>query len=544
MRSAAAAFGFEFRRRFRWGFAAIALYIALLGGTRLWILRTGRIVGGINEHFFALLVMIAMTVMIIYFLAVFTFGFSGDLAARQSIYPTRFFTLPVSTSALTAWPMIYGIAAIVLLWIATRALGYWSPNLEITVPIIWPAFLAASILAWTQALTWMPYGFAGVRVVVAMLCLIALDTIVLLAIEFKWREPGLIAFLAPQVPLAYLVARVAVGRARRGETPDWRQAFAGARRRAESKAWIFPSPARAQDWFEWQRHGRSLPVLVAMVLPFELLLLWVAGTSRALVIVIVLGALFTPVVLAAFAAAMVRTASANMSDSYGVSPFLAARPVTSAELIAAKLRTTVRSTLVSWLVVAAALPLALAWSGTVVILQDIAQDTAGQIGTPRVALVAALLVFVFMLATWKQLVQSLYVGLSGRAWVVRWSVFGAMVAVSIGVPLLIWVIETPKARAAIWDSLPEIAGLLALLKVSVGTWIAVRLWRSRVLSDRALLVGALAWLAAVMALYGVLTWFFLTPLIPNYLLLLIAIVVMPLARLAASPLALAWNRHR
>ena len=36
----------------------------------------------------------------------------------------------------------------------------------------------------------------------------------------------MVAFLAPQVPLAYLVARFAVARARRGDVPDWRPMFA------------------------------------------------------------------------------------------------------------------------------------------------------------------------------------------------------------------------------------------------------------------------------------------------------------------------------
>ncbi len=45
-----------------------------------------------------------------YFLAVFSFGLSGDLAARQSIYPARMFTLPVTSAALAGWPMLYGTA--------------------------------------------------------------------------------------------------------------------------------------------------------------------------------------------------------------------------------------------------------------------------------------------------------------------------------------------------------------------------------------------------------------------------------------------------
>jgi hypothetical protein len=57
-------------------------------------------------------------------------------------------------------------------------------------------------------------------------------------------------------------------------------------------------------------------------------------------------------------------------------------------------------------------------------------------------------------------------------------------------------------------------------------------------------IGAASWCVAVFALYGVLVWMFDTPHIPHYLLMLLAILAMPLARLSAAPLALAWNRHR
>jgi hypothetical protein len=49
---------------------------------------------------------------------------------------------------------------------------------------------------------------------------------------------------------------------------------------------------------------------------------------------------------------------------------------------------------------------------------------------------------------------------------------------------------------------------------------------------------------AVLALYGLLAWLFYFPLMPRYLLGLLAILAIPLARLFAASLALAWNRHR
>ena len=544
MTGAAAAFAWEFRRRHRWGLTALIAYLAVLLGMKLWIIGTGRLVWNADPFIFALMTLIAMTCLAIYLLAVFCFGSSGDLAARQSIYPARLFTLPVTTDALVAWPMLYGIGAIVLLWVGTRTLGYWPPELAkegIRVPIVWPMLLAASLLAWAQALTWMPYGFTGVRVVVAMLWLIAIDSVVLLAIEFRWREPGLIAFLAPHVPLAYLVARVAVARARRGETPQWRFALG---RASERSGTPFASASRAQDWFEWRRHGRSLPALVAMVLPFELLLLWAAGLSRALVLTIVLGALFVPVVLATFAAAMVRKSGTNSTDSHSLSPFLATRPVTSESLIAAKLRTTLRSTIAAWLVVAALLPVALVWSGAWQVLKDTALAVSVQMGMTRVLVVSAFVIVAAIATTWKQLVQSLYVGLSGREWVVRWSVFVSIAIVSLAVPLLIWVLQTSRAIVWLWDSFATILAVLAIVKVLLSAWAALRLWRTRAVRDRTIVVVALAWLAGVMTLYGIFIWLWSTSVIPKAPLLFAAIVLVPLARLSAAPLALEWNRHR
>jgi len=89
--------------------------------------------------------------------------------------------------------------------------------------------------------------------------------------------------LAPQLPLAYLAACLVVARARRGDVPDWRGVFARTSRIAHvlsPRQDRFPSPTRAQVWFEWRQHGRVLPVLVGILLPFELGLLFLAETSR------------------------------------------------------------------------------------------------------------------------------------------------------------------------------------------------------------------------------------------------------------------------
>ncbi len=480
-----------------------------------------------------------VTATFFYFVGVFSYGLAGDLAARQSIYPARMFTLPVTSAALAGWPMLYGTAATTSLWLTTALLARWPGGIDVPLPLIWPALLTSVFLAWTQAFMWMPYGLPGLRVIVAVLWLAAVDAIVIVALHYKAPEPLMVAFLAPQLPLAYLAAWVAVARARRGDVPDWRGLLArpgqiadGRPRRRDG----FRSAASAQTWFEWRRHGWSLPAMVASVVPFELLLLFIPGNDTAPVVFsTLLIVLLTPPFLAIFAA---------VRQSYGVTPFMATRPLTSVALVAAKLNMAIWSTLAAWLMVLVAIPLALILSGTWAVVSERARLGIEVVGTLR-AIVIVLLVFAGLFAsTWRRLVQSLCIGLTGRDWVIKSSVFLALsFLVAIG-PIADWIIRDGSGQAAFFAALPWIPVVLVCFKMSAAAWIAIRLYDSRLLRDRALVTGAVCWLAAVIALYGLLVWFVSTPLMPRYFLGAVAILGIPLTRLSAAPLALAWNRHR
>src|SRR6059058_5108594 len=532
MRSPALAMGWEFRRRHLWALIAMAGYLLALAAIKLLFLRPMEPIRLDPPDGRAAVVITPLTATYFYLLAAFSFGLAGDLGARPSIYPARMFALPLRTAALT------------ILWLVTALSARWPWGIEL--PLIWPALLAAVFLAWTQALMWMPYGLPGLRAIVTVPWLATLDAVALLAIHYHVREPMMVALLVPQLPLAYVTACSAVGRARRGEVPDWRGMFA----RPASNAVLtrrrdhFPSPARAQAWFEWRRHGRSLPALVGLLLPFELALLWLAKDAPAFVFEILFLALITPPFMAACTASTVSRPNPLVRDSYGVPPFIATRPLTSAELIAAKLKMAMWSTLAAWLMVLVAMPLALEWSGTWSMVTERARRMDDAIGTPRAATVVLLILAGFIVATWKQLVQSLHIGLTGREWIVKGSVLLTLTLLILLGPTVECIIDSPSVQRALWNGLPLILGILVGIKMSAAAWIATRLDRSRLLGDRALVLGAACWLVAVLALYGLLVWFFSTPFVAHYLLALIAILAVPLARISAAPLALAWNRHR
>ncbi len=550
MRSAGVAIAWEFGRRHRWGFAALVGYLLLLGTTDILILAPGQEVGwdgspDLPPRFVAT-VLVPVYMLSFYLLAAFSFGLSGDLTARASGYPARVFTLPVSTAALAGWPMFYGTTTIAGLLLATTRFVVWPSGVD--VPLVWPALFGAAMLAWTQVLMWMPFGLPGLRVAIGVVLLATPSAVVLLAIEGDVPASVMTAAMAPQVPLAFLAARFAVGLARRGVVPDWRVTSGAPGRITDllsRRQRRFRSAAQAQRWFEWRQTGRSLPVWVGILLPFELVLLFVAGPhSPALIAYTLAGALLTPPFMAAFAAPAVRRSDPRSSVGHAMAPFTAARPMTGAALVAAKLGTAARSTLTAWLLVLVAIPAALTLSDTWPVVQHRVSRVSDAIGTPRTVAVVLLGLAGLVTWTWKQLVQSLYVGLSGREWLIRAATALTLTVLIFIEPIVQWVRESDDAQIALWNALPWAIAGLALTKTVAAGWIATRLHRHRLLTDRALVTAAAAWLTAVLALYGLLGWLVSGPLVPRHILILLAILAVPLARLSAAPLALASNRHR
>ena len=205
---------------------------------------------------------------------------------------------------------------------------------------------------------------------------------------------------------------------------------------------------------------------------------------------------------------------------------------------------TIWSTLATWLLVIVAIPLALKYSGTWPVVIEWTQKFIEAVGTPRAGAIVLLGFSALLASTWKQLVQSLYIGMSGRIWLVKANTFLALSMLTLFVVLAQWIISQGRLIVTLWNAVPWIAAVLVCVKISAAVWVAVRLCESRLLSDRMLVLGAVCWSVAVFALYGLLVWLASTMLIPSYFLALVAILAPPLARLSAAPLAHSWNRHR
>ena len=533
MRGAGRAIGWELGWRHRFGLVVLAACLPVFVAIKLWILPPEARFRFDPPNEVATLLTVPMTIAFFYLVGVCTHGLSGDLSARESIFPRRMFALPVKTAALAGWPMLYGVAASAMIWIVARLLAHWVGG-DSRLPWLWPALLFAAWLAWMQALTWMPYGLRNLRVIAAIGCLVAVDAIALLAIYLRSSEATMVAILAPQIPLAYLVAWYAVGRARHGEVPDW--SFSrGASTRRERGDEGFPSASRAQAWFEWRRHGWTLPSLVGAVVPFELLLLFIPGNDTAgIVFAILILVMITPPILALLAA-----------PAFGsFTTFAATRPLSSVALVAAKLRVALVSTLVAWMLSAAFSALALVMTNTMSVVVEQLRAIVDFSGVPHGIALLAFPLVALVASTWKGLVQSLCIGLTGRLWIIRSSVLVVFALLVALWPLAYVFGRSEAARFFVWDNLPWIVAGLVCAKLAGASWVAVRLYVGRVVTNRMLVIGAATWLAAVVALYAFLEWLAGAPIYAFYFVAGIAILFMPLARVAAAPLALAWSRHR
>jgi polyhydroxybutyrate depolymerase len=545
MRSAAAAFAWEFRQRLRWGLIALAVYLVVLATVQFLILGPRSPIHPLRSTTFAFTVLVPLSFAFMYFLAVFSYGLAGDLTARHSLYPARMFTLPVSTAALAGWPMLYGTTTLAGLWVAAALIALRPSG--VLAPLIWPALFAAAFIAWLQVFAWMPYGLPGLRMIVAVLWLTTIDAVVFTAMELEVRESLMVAIMAPQVPLAYLAARYAVARARRGDTPDWGRLFSLLGRIADvlpRQRGRFPSATRAQAWFEWRQHGRSLPAWVAILVPFELLFLYVVRHEPPVLTMIALVVLLlTPPFLAAFVAVTVGRSSADAGSAYGLTPFVATRPLSTAAIVAVKLRMALASTLFAWLLVLVAVPLGITVAGRWPVVVEEARGFTDFFGAPRAIVVALLSLLGLLAATWKQLVQGLAIGLTGREGLIKSSVLIRLSSLVL-IGLVAHVLNVSgDARILLWNAVPWIPTVPVLFKMCAAAWIATRLCRDRLLGERALVTGAAAWVAVVLALYGVLAWI-LDTLVGHFFLVQLAILAVPLTRPSAVLLALASNRHR
>jgi hypothetical protein len=396
-------------------------------------------------------------------MAVMTYGLEIELTGSQSGFPARMFTLPVSTRVLVAWPMALGALAMAGAWVVVD-LALLRPY-GVAAPLALPAAIAAASLMAIQALAWAPFEFGWGRTLVLAALAAALVAATVVARNMGASNELLLGGYLVLLPALYAAAVAGVARARRGDAYPWpwlQDVARIASRLAPHRRQPFASAAGAQLWFECRRHAAQLPAFTCLILielGIALALMAVNEGDRTMVARLVrVGIVALPVIMAAVLAAVVGPGVGKhdlLARRYETSPFFAARPMTDRDVVAAKFKMAAVSSLLAW---ALALSLPAIWlmaPGNYARLADLLSELTQGVPGWKLALAAAAAIVVPPIFIWKQMVQGMYVGLTGHAWVVRayGYVYGALLPAVLvfGGLALFWM---PEYRPFAWRLAP------------------------------------------------------------------------------------------
>ena len=102
----------------------------------------------------------------------------------------------------------------------------------------------------------------------------------------------------------------------------------------------------------------------------------------------------------------------------------------------------------------------------------------------------------------------------------------------------------PEYHKPLLRAVPSVMSLAVLLKLLATAWTARRLLQRQLLHPNTLIRLLALWFLSVLGLMALLAWLIPADAAPRFEATLGVVLLVPLARLLAAPLALAWNRHR
>jgi hypothetical protein len=474
-------------------------------------------------------------------------------------FPRHLFTRPMSTRMLVTCVMGFSVFSVVGIYIAWVTLVFAPIGVEVLIR--WPATVIATGVVLYQAIVWCLSGFRITRVVILSLAVTFLVGIGVIRfgptpeIDFlspRWIEAQLSTVLLGVMALAYLTTLATVSLQRRGSAWGWAAGWKFIERVFDiipHRAPKLRSADSALTWFEWRRGGLLLPALVGFA---AILIVGPAmeisghgpkATMRAIEFMVLL-----PIVLA-YPIGNGLAKPDLWSMELQLSPFFSTRPITGTQIIAAKMKSAAWSTLATWI---ALLVVALPWLYATCDLEyvyGIRQMFATVYSPVAFWAIAILALFAAMLLTWSLLIGSIWLGQSGSS-----SFFYTFVGIALAAYLtvmcaaLVWLVDYPAARGerfvGLLSWLPWALAALVTVKAWGTIWAAWKAGQQCLISTPAIMGYSCLWLVATASLVVLaclisprVTWL-------RDSLILAALLVVPLARMAAAPLTLASNRHR
>ena len=493
----------------------------------------------------------------------------SDRRARFTGFPSRLFTLPVRTIWLLTWPMLYGATMVVLVYLGWAGLVLRPANPG-HFPYLFPSLYLATAMVCFQAIVWALAARPIVRLVVLGIWGAALTTSWLsfsplmgraqvglalaemLHVSVQTAQSGI---LLATGSAAYGLAWWSVARQRRGASfkfawaglrPGW---LAG-RFRTDRKP--FGSPQAAHFWFEWWRNGMILPVIVGalhlmITIPFFALTPFFGRAGAETTFITLAWMLVLPFALAFIIGqgfGKTNFWGQGLGKELGVPQFIAVRPLTAADWIGVKLKVAALSAFLTW---ASAALLVSAWlltccevgSTTSFIVTLPPSLWVGALGTPL-----SLFLGLSVLVTWRLLVTNIYLGALGNRLLFNAAFCAVFLIMFAPLPVIGWA-EAHKDKPPNFESvmqwLPWVLAFLVALKFGLSLSFLIKGKQRALLSNDGVLAYSCVWIWGTELLLLCVLFAPVSDAVARVLALL-AVLVLPLARIAMAPLAFARNR--
>ncbi len=471
-------------------------------------------------------------------------------------FPYRLFVLPVPTWQLVAVPMLIGLIVVESFYFVWIKL-VWTHD-QIVQPE-WYAVVLGAYLTYYQMTLWSLAGFRILRTIVLSVGGVSGILVAFLPAFGRFSsDPSpwlsasrLIPVVSATIPIAFIIAWIAVARQRHG----------GGRRRNWAKAlieWVadslprrtkdFSSPAAAQFWFEWRRTGLLLPAavgfaLLAVIAPLS----WKFRSEPQFTMTALCWIIAIPIVLGIILGkgfARVDFYSRNLS----VPSFLAVRPMSAMEIVAAKLKVAAVSVFITWLLVAAFLALWLSfWANTSQLKPPLFEFRYFYPHSWRIIIVFCFIGLVVL--TWRCMINEMWSGHTGRPLYYFGSI-GSQVIVPLILLLACAIMSDDidkfiKLHPQFLKSvLIQIVGWALAVLVVAKVWFAASTWSK--VDPRRTRQYLILWVIGT--LFLITLAFLARPVMDterqSHIYLLLALLLFPFARVGAVPRSLEKNRAR
>jgi hypothetical protein len=530
MRSIPAALTWELFQRGKWNL----LGAFLTGNALTFVLLTVMLREGIDLQDRSMIPMHTTMLLV----NAMTFG-AVLLSAMGNPYRLRAF--PAPTSAIVAWQLLPAMTAMAVECLLFTAVV--NAVFKVNWPLWGPALFMPVALAAFAAMFWLteksPWHFFILALPVLSGVMMWYASRYGVPATRMWREvtPAEIATMLAMAGVFYYAATVGVARSRCGEylqTPEFLRWLGRLLDPAPDVGLPFRTPAQAQFWFEWRQKGWILPFIVvsSLLVGFVGWLLFNRNPRDLLQGATTAGA-FLP-----FAGLVVGLVFGNVNTIEGkleMGHFLSTRAMASSDMSRTTLKAAGMSVLVAWAIwIAAFLGLyAILFLANVGPHELLNKQLPGEAGWWYFPLT--------LLGTWLALTFVATIGQTGRP-ILLGALFCGVPSMTMVVALFSHFVLTPEGRTMLDQGIATLVGLVFIL----GTVWAVAAARRRLaIGSRTVWAAIGAW-AALCALSTV---FWLQhrgehPASLPFSVLVIGVIALVAFPLAASPLAVAWNRNR